>query len=61
MNAIAWVRAARPPAQSNIAPSLILGQALAHQQTLIFSWEVFAWLLAFGIFDQLYIVFANDV
>lgn len=58
---IAWIKAARPPAQSNIAPSLILGQALAYAHTAIFSWEIFGWLVLFGIFDQLYIVFANDV
>lgn len=58
---IAWIRASRPPSQSNIAPSLILGQALAFAHTSIFSWEVFGWLFAFGVFDQLYIVFANDV
>ncbi len=58
---IAWIKAARLPSQSNIAPSLILGQALAYAHTTIFSWEVFGWLVVFGLFDQLYIVFANDV
>lgn len=58
---LAWVQAARPPAQSNIAPSLILGQAAAYALTGSFAWDVFGWLVAFGVFDQLYIVFANDV
>ena len=61
MSLSAWVRAARLPAQSNIAPSLILGQALAFQYSFSFSWGIFAWLVTFGLFDQLYIVFANDV
>lgn len=57
----AWLRAARVPAQSNIAPSLILGQVLAYGQTGFFSWPVFYWVTAFGVFDHLTIVFANDV
>ncbi|MEO0421608.1 MAG: prenyltransferase [Pseudomonadota bacterium] len=61
MTVAAWVRAARPAAQSNIAPSLILGQVLALALVGQFSWSIFAWLLLFGVFDQLYIVFANDV
>ncbi|MEO0461466.1 MAG: prenyltransferase [Myxococcota bacterium] len=57
----AWLQAARPPAQTNIAPSLILGQVLGFAATGRFSWSIFGWLVAFGIFDHLYIVFANDV
>lgn len=55
------MRAARPAAQSNIAPSLIFGQVLALPAPTRFSWIIFAWLLLFALLDQLYIVFANDV
>jgi 1,4-dihydroxy-2-naphthoate octaprenyltransferase len=61
MTIAAWVRAARLPAQSNIAPSLLLGQALALQHRGSFAWEILAWLAVFGLLDQFYIVFANDV
>jgi 1,4-dihydroxy-2-naphthoate octaprenyltransferase len=39
---------------------LILGQVLAWQATGMWSWPVFVIVLLFGVFDQLYIVFAND-
>lgn len=57
----AWLRAARLPSQSYIALPLLLGQLLAWRATDRWSWGVFALVQLFGLFDQLYIVFANDV
>ncbi|MCB9623445.1 MAG: prenyltransferase [Sandaracinus sp.] len=57
----AWVQAARPLAQANLAAPLLLGQALAYASTGRFEPR---WLLAlglWGVLDQLFIVFANDV
>jgi 1,4-dihydroxy-2-naphthoate octaprenyltransferase len=60
MSVFAWVRAARLPSQSYIALPLLLGQVLAWRATGQWSWWVFALVQAFGVFDQFYIVFAND-
>ena len=56
-----WIQAARPMAQANIAIPLGFGQALAFSLTGHFSLSVCAAVFVFGVFDQLYIVFANDV
>ncbi|MEM9860066.1 MAG: prenyltransferase [Myxococcota bacterium] len=56
----AWWRASRPLAQANIAAPLLLGQGLAFAVTERFSWPTLLWLGAFGIADQLFIVYAND-
>jgi 1,4-dihydroxy-2-naphthoate octaprenyltransferase len=56
----AWIRAARLPSQSYIALPLIFGQMLALHVTGMWSWPIFVIVALFGIFDQLYIVFAND-
>ena len=56
----AWTQAARLTSQSYIALPLILGQVLAWRVTEMWSWPVFLIVLLFGVFDQLYIVFAND-
>jgi 1,4-dihydroxy-2-naphthoate octaprenyltransferase len=56
-----WIRAARPLAHANIAPPLIFGQALAHTLAGQFDPVIAFFVLLFGIFDHLYIVFANDV
>lgn len=61
MSARAWIRAARLPAQSNIALPLLVGQALAVHHGHRWSWPAAGLAFAFGLFDQLYIVFANDV
>lgn len=61
MSAAAWIRAARLPAQSNIALPLFVGQALACPGGVGLSWATALLVGAFGLFDQLYIVFANDV
>lgn len=57
----AWLKAARPLSQANIAVPLLFGQALAFGAFQTFSWTRFAWVHAFGLLAQLFIVFANDV
>jgi len=57
----AWIQAARPLAQGNLAPYMLLGQALAYALTGVFDpWMLVAGL-GFTVLDQLVIVFANDV
>lgn len=56
----AWLQAARPPAQANIAVPLLFGQALAYAQAGAFSWKRFALVHVYGLFVHLFIVFAND-
>ena len=55
-----WIQAARLPSQSYIALPLILGQVLAWRATEMWSWPIFVIVALFGLFDQFYIVFAND-
>lgn len=54
----AWLRASRPASQSYIALPLILGQLLAPRPLDPLT---FVLVQLFGVFDQLYIVWANDV
>jgi 1,4-dihydroxy-2-naphthoate polyprenyltransferase len=54
------IRAARPLAHANIAPALLLGQALAFRVDGRFSLGALAYVHLFGIVDHLFIVFAND-
>ncbi len=61
MSVWAWIRAARPLAHANIAPPLLLGQALAVAQGAPLDWTFFALALGFGVLDHLVIVFTNDV
>lgn len=56
----AWAQASRLPSQSYIALPLLLGQLIAWSQTGQWDWTIFALVQAFGVFDQLYIVYAND-
>ena len=56
----AWVQAARPLAAANVTVPLILGQALAYAAHGRFSWSVFGAVSLLGLFDQMFIVFAND-
>ncbi len=56
----AWVQAARPLAQANIAVPLLLGQAMAFALTGRLDLERAAWIHGFGLLAQLFIVFAND-
>ncbi|MGE0785851.1 MAG: prenyltransferase [Sandaracinaceae bacterium] len=61
MSLSAWIRASRPLAHGNIAPPILLGQALAFAHTGRFAWEHAALAFGFGIVDHLFIVFSNDV
>lgn len=57
----AWVQASRPLAHAVIAPPLLFGQALAYALHGTFTWTSFAWVQAFGVLDQLFILWVNDV
>lgn len=57
----AWLQAARPLAQVNIAMPLVVGQALAIAGGATFHPIACVLVHLFGVFDHLFIVFANDV
>lgn len=57
----AWVKASRPPSQLYIGLGLLLGEGLAWRQVGAWSWGVAFVVLLFGVFDQLFIVYANDL
>lgn len=57
----AWLQASRLPSQAYLFLPLLLGQLLAWRISGEWSWLVFVLVQAFGVFDQLYIVYANDV
>ncbi len=57
----AWVQASRPLAQVNVAIPLLVAQAAAWHIERAFSWPVFGMVLAWGVCDTLFIVYANDV
>lgn len=56
----AWVKAARPLAHANIAPPILLGQALAVALGATFDPVLCAIAFGFGGLDHLFIVFTND-
>lgn len=56
----AWVQASRLPSQTYIAFPILFGQMVAFAAGFEWSWIGFALAQAFGLFDQLYIVYAND-
>lgn len=56
----AWIQASRPLAQANIAPPLLFGSALAYARHGSFDRQMLFWTLAFGVVDQLFILFVND-
>jgi 1,4-dihydroxy-2-naphthoate octaprenyltransferase len=56
----AWIQASRLPSQSYILFPLLLGQAIYYAQTGRFSLIVFLLLHLYGLFLQLFIVYAND-
>ena len=56
----AWLKAARPPSQTYIAFPILFGQMIWLARTGEISWPAFVLAQLFGVFDQLYIVFAND-
>ncbi len=57
----AWIQASRPLAQANLAGPLLLGQALAYRITGRFDLRVLALVAVWGVLDQLFILWANDV
>jgi 1,4-dihydroxy-2-naphthoate octaprenyltransferase len=61
MNKIAvWIKASIIPSQLYIFLPLLLGQAIAFRYNYEFSFFVWVLIHIFGIFNQLYIVYAND-
>lgn len=56
----AWLQASRPASQTYIAFPILLGQILYYRVTGDFTWIGFVLAQLFGVFDQLYIVYAND-
>lgn len=56
----AWMRASRLHAQANVALPLAYGQALAWSELGTFDAWLAVWIHAFGLADQLFIVWAND-
>jgi 1,4-dihydroxy-2-naphthoate octaprenyltransferase len=60
VSAYAWIRASRLASQSYIFMPLLLGQALGAPDGAL-RWGAFALVHLFGLFDQLYIVYSNDL
>jgi 1,4-dihydroxy-2-naphthoate polyprenyltransferase len=56
-----WIQAARPLAQVNIALPLLLGEMIAYVACLRLELGLLLVAHAFGVLDQLFIVWANDV
>ena len=56
----AWAQASRLPSQTYIAFPILLGQMVALRLTGTVDWTAFVLAQLFGLFDQLYIVYAND-
>lgn len=56
-----WLRAARPLAHANVAPAILLGQALGHAATGRFSLHAAVLVHALGVLDHLAIVWVNDL
>jgi 1,4-dihydroxy-2-naphthoate octaprenyltransferase len=56
----AWLQASRLASQTYIFFPLLLGQAAHYSRTGRFDWAVFVLLHLYGLFLQLFIVYAND-
>ena len=56
----AWLQASRLPSQSYIFFPLLLGQTVHYGRTGQLNWAVFLLLHLYGLFLQLFIVYAND-
>ncbi|MBM4310137.1 MAG: prenyltransferase [Deltaproteobacteria bacterium] len=56
----AWLLASRPASQTYIFFPLLLGQAVHYSRTGWIDWSVFVLLHLYGLFLQLFIVYAND-
>lgn len=61
MSLRAWVQASRPLAQVSIAVPLLVGQMLATVESLRLQAGLLVVAMAFGVLDQLFIVWSNDV
>lgn len=61
MSPLAWIQASRPLAQVNIAIPLLLGEAIAYSESLRLHPLLLVVAHGFGVLDQLFIVWANDV
>ncbi|GAK56512.1 UbiA prenyltransferase [Candidatus Vecturithrix granuli] len=55
-----WLKASRLPSQAYIFFPLLLGQILAYAHAATWDWPIALLVHAFGLFIQLYIVYAND-
>lgn len=55
-----WLKASRLQAQSYIFLPILFGQACYAFQGYTLHWPILVIMTFFGLFDQLYIVFAND-
>ncbi len=56
-----WIQASRPLAQANIAVPLLYGEALGYREAGQLAVGLLVAAHVFGVLDQLFIVFANDV
>lgn len=61
MSLRAWIQASRPLAQANIAIPLLLGEMLAYIDCMGLDVGLLLVAHVFGVLDQLFIVWANDV
>jgi len=60
MSFLAWLRALRPLAHANVAPPILLGQALALHAGTPVDPALFVLAHTFGLLDHAFIVLAND-
>jgi 1,4-dihydroxy-2-naphthoate octaprenyltransferase len=56
-----WIQAARPLAHINIGIPILLGQVAGWHVTDRFDWRWLVAALLWGVFNHLFVVFANDV
>ncbi|MEX1363365.1 MAG: prenyltransferase [Nannocystaceae bacterium] len=61
MGVRAWIQASRPLSQANIAIPLLLGEMLAYVECMRLDVGMLVLAHVFGLLDQLFIVWANDV
>lgn len=61
MSLRAWVQASRPLAQVNIAVPVLLGEMIAYVECMRLDVGLLLVAHLFGVLDQLFIVWANDV
>lgn len=55
-----WLKASRLPSQTYIFSPLLLGQSCGSAHAAAWNWPIALLVHAFGLFIQLYIVYAND-